>query len=82
MDASALNFGQLDPLVNSAGISDQGPLDQLSEEARRRVLAVNLDGIFFTCQAAHRYLVSSSHAAIVNVASGAGVIAAARGRPA
>ena len=40
-------FGGLDILVNNAGIIIQKPLNETSLEEWRRVMAVNLDSVFF-----------------------------------
>ena len=39
--------GQLDALVNNAGVADFGPIEETSFERWRNVMATNLDGVFF-----------------------------------
>lgn len=45
-------WGRLDVLVNCAGISEPATTEQVSEEAWRRHMAINLDGAFHGCRAA------------------------------
>jgi meso-butanediol dehydrogenase/(S,S)-butanediol dehydrogenase/diacetyl reductase len=68
-------FGNLYGLVNSAGIRGVGTILDFDQDAWRRVLSVNLDGTFNTCQVFARAL-KEAHApgAIVNVSSGAGIM--------
>lgn len=72
-------FGEPDCWINNAGIS--GPLTDtanISESDWRRVLAVNLDSVFFCMQAVLPCMLAKKKGAIVNVASVAGL----RGLPA
>jgi NAD(P)-dependent dehydrogenase (short-subunit alcohol dehydrogenase family) len=67
-------FGTLHGLVNSAGIRGVGTVLDFEPEAWRQVLAVNLDGTFYVCQAFAR-AVQEAHTpgAIVNLSSAAGI---------
>ena len=65
-------YGRLDILVNNAGIWEDGPLLTMTPENWRRTLAINLDGTFFTSQAAARAMRRQRAGRIVNVASTAG----------
>ncbi|MFD6971503.1 SDR family NAD(P)-dependent oxidoreductase [Streptomyces sp. NPDC059979] len=49
-------FGQLDVLVNNAGVGLLGPLEDLAPADVERVLAVNVRGVFHTTQAAAAHL--------------------------
>lgn len=69
-------YGRLHGLVNCAGIRGVGTVLDFEAEAWRRVLAVNLDGTFNTCQAFAQALKEAKRpGAIVNIASAAGVMA-------
>lgn len=51
-------FGRVDACFANAGIGGGGgPFHEMSTEAWRRVLAVNLDGVFFTFRAASRHMI-------------------------
>ena len=56
MSGAVERFGQLYGLVNSAGVRGVGNVLDFEPEAWRRVLSINLDGTFNTCQAFARAL--------------------------
>jgi 3-oxoacyl-[acyl-carrier protein] reductase len=69
-DAAEKVFGTVTILVNNAGIVHSGRAIDLAEEDWRRVLATNLDAVFYWAQeAARRMLAAGTGGAIVNIAS-------------
>ena len=62
-------LGGLHVLVNNAGFSSYGTLDQLTPDAWRRMVAVTLDGAFFCAKAAAPHVKAAGHGRIVNVCS-------------
>lgn len=52
IDRVVARFGGLGMLVNAAGILQSGSIEEISLEAWRRVMAVNVQGTFLGCQAA------------------------------
>ncbi|HET9597913.1 MAG TPA: SDR family oxidoreductase [Anaeromyxobacteraceae bacterium] len=67
--------GRVDILVNNAGIAiSQVPAETMSDEQWRKVLAVNLDGVFYCCRAFGRGMLDRRRGAIVNVGSMSGDI--------
>lgn len=61
--------GQLDILINNAGITRDNLLLRMSEEEWDRVIAVNLKGVFNCTQACLKTMLKQRSGAIVNVAS-------------
>ena len=73
---AAEHFGNLYGLVHSAGVRGVGNILDFDDEAWRRVLSINLDGTFRTCQAFARALRDAgTPGAIVNITSAAGHMA-------
>ena len=66
------HFSGLDILINNAGILDSSSITEMKEETWDRVMAVNLKGTFFCCQAAVPFLKESPAPRIVNISSIAG----------
>jgi 3-oxoacyl-[acyl-carrier protein] reductase len=63
--------GHLDVMGNIAGIMHESAVVDTKEEDLDRVLAINLKGVFFGCQAAARVMVHQGSGSIINMASGA-----------
>src|SRR5438105_4018900 len=69
-DQAERAFGCVTVLVNNAGIVHANRAVEVPEEEWRRVIATNLDAVFFWAQeAARRMLAASEHGAIINIAS-------------
>ena len=64
-------FGRLDVMANVAGILHERAAIEMEETDLDRVLAVNLKGVFFGCQAAARRMAPRRRGSIVNVSSSA-----------
>ena len=65
--------GDVDVLVNNAGITRDGLLVRMPDEDWRVVLDTNLGGTFNTCRAASRGMMKRRGGAIVNLSSISGV---------
>ncbi len=61
--------GQIDLLVNNAGICSRSLITDLSEQDYRDLMAVNLDAVFFVCQAALPGMIRRHGGSIVNISS-------------
>src|SRR5437588_5569452 len=69
-DAAEQAFGTVTILVNNAGVAHADRAIEMSEEEWRRVLATDLDAVFFWAQeAARRMLAAGKRGAIVNISS-------------
>jgi 3-oxoacyl-[acyl-carrier protein] reductase len=65
--------GEVDVLVNNAGVTRDGLLVRMPDDDWRAVLDTNLGGTFNTCRAASRGMMKRRSGAIVNVSSVVGV---------
>lgn len=65
--------GPISILVNNAGAAESAPFERLPADIWRRMLAINLDGVFHGCQAALPDLLADPAGRIVTVASSAGL---------
>ncbi|HEY4919235.1 MAG TPA: glucose 1-dehydrogenase [Xanthobacteraceae bacterium] len=72
-DAVVREHGRLDILVNNAGIALSQDFETTTLDDWRRVMAVNLDGVFLGCKHAVRVM-KAGGGAIVNLSSVAGLI--------
>jgi 3-oxoacyl-[acyl-carrier protein] reductase len=69
VDLAVERFGSLDAMCNVAGVPSDGPLSEAPESEVDRVLAINVKGVLFGCQAAARVMKAQGRGAIVNVSS-------------
>jgi NAD(P)-dependent dehydrogenase (short-subunit alcohol dehydrogenase family) len=70
----AERFGRLDVLVNNAGLGENHDALDVTEADWDRLMAVNLKGLFFCCQAAARVMLPRGYGRIVNLSSQAGLV--------
>ena len=71
--AATDHYGRLDILVNNAGLGANHDALEVTEADWDEMMAVNLRGLFFACQAAGRRMVAQGHGRIVNMSSQASV---------
>ena len=74
VEAAMLEFGQVDVLVNNAGVGTAVPATRESPEQFREVIDVNLNGAYWMAQACGRVMQSGS--SIVNISSVLGLTTA------
>ncbi|MEA2780559.1 MAG: pyridoxal 4-dehydrogenase [Rhodospirillaceae bacterium] len=67
--AAIKQAGTLDVLVNAAAIVPFVPWDELTFEEWRRVMRVNLDGLYLMCRAASDLMRKNQYGRIVNISS-------------
>lgn len=61
--------GKIDVLVNDAAIVPFVPWEQLDFAEWRRIMSVNLDGVFLTCHTVYPHMKAAAYGRIVNIAS-------------
>ena len=71
VEKTIMAFGEIDVIVNNAGVIQTGPIADFAESDWDRVFAVNVKGIFLMSQAAIPYL-KKNGGVIINIASVAG----------
>jgi NAD(P)-dependent dehydrogenase (short-subunit alcohol dehydrogenase family) len=74
-DALVADHGRVDVLLNSAGAAHRSSIEDFTEEAYDRILALNLKGTYFMSQAIGRKMVERGKGSIINIASIGGFIA-------
>ena len=62
-------FGRIDILVNDAAIVPFVPWEELDFSEWRRVMSVNIDGVFLMCKAVYPRMKAAGYGRIVNIAS-------------
>jgi len=72
--AAEERFGPVGGLVNNAGILQQGPIKNGDVESFRRVLDVNVTGVYLGMQAVLESMLRAGSGSIVNLSSTAGLI--------
>jgi 3-oxoacyl-[acyl-carrier protein] reductase len=65
--------GDIDVLVNNAGLTRDGLLARMSDDDWRLVLDTNLSSVFYTCRAVTRPMMKKRDGSIVNISSIVGV---------
>jgi 3-oxoacyl-[acyl-carrier protein] reductase len=65
--------GDVDVLVNNAGLTRDGLLARMSDDDWRAVIETNLNSVFYTCRAVTRPMMRKRRGSIVNVSSIVGV---------
>lgn len=77
MDATVVIFGKLDIACNNAGIGGEAALTgHYSLESWKKVLDVNLNGVFYGCKYQLKAMEKNGSGCIINMASVHGIVAA------
>jgi 3-oxoacyl-[acyl-carrier protein] reductase len=63
------NHRHIDILINNAGVADEKPFLEIAEEEWRRILDINLTGMFFVSQEVCRQMAKRKKGVVVNMGS-------------
>lgn len=69
----AEHLGEVDALINNAGVGSAGTVTETSDEDWRRLFEVNVDGVFKCSRAVVPAMLDRGRGVVVNVASVAGI---------
>lgn len=83
MDKAVAEFGRIDTVIASAGVRGGAPFAEFPTEQWRKVMAVNLDGVFFTLREACKHMKARAEAgdpggSLVAISSTSAIHGAAR----
>ncbi len=71
---AASEHGRIDILATIAGVAHNAPAEETTDEDWRRLMSVNLDGLFYGCREVGRLMLAQGKGVIVNMASMSGII--------
>ncbi|MES1923871.1 SDR family oxidoreductase [Salinisphaera sp. T31B1] len=72
IDETVERFGRLDVLVNNAGVATQSRITETDDDTWRKLMSINVDGVFHCCRAALPHLIET-RGNIVNTSSVSGL---------
>lgn len=75
VETAQKEFGQIDVLVNNAGIQHVSPIEDFPEEKLNAIIAINLVSAFHTTKAVFASMKDRGFGRIINIASAHGLIA-------
>ena len=71
-------YGKIDILVNNAGINigmdERGPIHEFPDEMWHKIIAVDLDGVYYCSKAALRNMTKNGYGRVINIASVVGTV--------
>lgn len=74
IETTLARFGRLDVLVNNAGVATMGDVEHASLDEWRKLMAINLDGVFLGAKHAVAAMKKSGGGSIINLSSIAGMV--------
>ena len=77
VETTRKEFGQIDVLVNSAGVGWISRVTQMNDDLWKLIIDTNLTGTFYCCREVTRLMIEQKNGSIINIAS----VAGAKGPP-
>jgi NAD(P)-dependent dehydrogenase (short-subunit alcohol dehydrogenase family) len=81
VDRVLKEFGQIDILINNAGVNIRGPIESLTLEQYRQVQQVNTEGVWLACRAVVPHMKQRKYGRIINLSSALGAVGLADRTP-
>jgi NAD(P)-dependent dehydrogenase (short-subunit alcohol dehydrogenase family) len=75
------DWGQIDILINNAGVNIRGPIDELSLEDFRLVQETNVTGMWLMCKAVGPHMKARRYGRVINIGSILSLVALAERTP-
>lgn len=69
VDAIEVDLGPIDILINNAGMQHRTTLEDFPEDAWHKLMATNLDSVFFVGQAVAKHMIGRKRGKIINICS-------------
>jgi len=77
-DRTMEEFGQIDIFVNNAGINaavkDRRPIHEFPDDMWRKIVNVDLDGVYYCSKAALKYMTQKGYGKVINIGSVVGAV--------
>ncbi len=77
-DKTVDEFGRIDILINNAGVNidvkDRGPIHEFPDEMWKKIMNVDLDGVYYCSKAALKNMTQNGYGRIINISSITGVV--------
>ncbi len=73
VERTMAEFGRIDVLVNNAGGTRMGPLEQIPTKGWDSIFDLNIRSAYICTREAGRHMIAAKSGAIVNISSGAGI---------
>lgn len=66
---AAQNFGKIDTVINNAGIAQQKLITDTTDQDYDKMIATNLNSVFYCSREAAKYMVKEKNGSIINISS-------------
>lgn len=75
VEKAVAEFGKIDVLVNNAGSSKAGPVNEMSDDDWNFTIDIDLNSVFRVTRAVSKHMIEKGYGRIINIASMYGIIA-------